>query len=234
VSELPCTTVRAEEEILDRDDLDAATVERALAELRRVNLLLLGHLPAQRTLLPRLAAGPPRQLLLDVGTGSGEVAARLAARAAAVGRQVRVVGVDRKLSHLRVRGGWRRGHLAVVADARALPFRHGAVDWSLSTLFFHHFDAGTNRLILSEMRRVASRGAAVIDLRRSRWGPRLAALAIPLTGAGPITRHDGRVSLARAWPLEEVAALVAGLPVEELRRRFPFRFSLVLAPRHPG
>ena len=226
----PSPPVPDEEEILDRDGLDAAAVHQALAELRRVNRLLLGHLPVHRALFGRLLAGPRRQRLLDIGTGSGEVAGRLARRASAAGRQVRVVGVDRKLSHLLVRGWWRAEHLGVVADARALPFRDGAVDWSLSTLLFHHFDAATNRRILAEMRRVAARGATVVDLRHSRLGRHLAGLFIPLTGAGPITRHDGLVSLARAWPLDAVASLVAGLPVEELRRRFPFRFSLVLAP----
>ncbi len=216
-------------EILDREGLDPATVERALAELRRVNRLLLGHLPARRTLLPRLAAGPARQRLLDVGTGSGEVAAGLAARAAASGRRVRVVGVDRKLAHLLA--GRRLGGdgLRVVADARRLPFRDGAVDWSLSTLFFHHFEAAANRRILAEMRRVALRGAAVVDLRRSRLAALAGALLIPLTGAGPVTRHDGRASLARAWTLAAVRRLVSDLPGVELRRRFPFRFALVLA-----
>jgi hypothetical protein len=44
-----------------------------------------------------------------------------------------------------------------------------------------------------------------------------------------VTRNDGRVSVRRAWTIPEVARLVDGEPVLELRRRFPFRFSLVLA-----
>ena len=216
--------------MLDRDGLDPAVVEAALAELRRVNRWLLGHLPARRTLLPRLLAGPEEQVLLDVGTGSGEVAAGLARRAARAGRRVRVVGVDRKLGHLLAGGGGRAPQLRVVADARALPFGDGAVDWSLSTLFFHHFEADANRRIVAEMRRVARRAAVVVDLRRSPLARRVGPLLIAACGVGPITRHDGRVSLARAWPIAAVARLVADQPVEELRRRFPFRFSLVLGP----
>ena len=243
---------RAQEaEILDREGLDPALVERALAELERVNRLLLGYRPVLRTLLPRLAprrgsagdtgAGPGEpapQLLLDVGTGSGDVARSLARAAGRRARRVRVIGVDRKLAHLLA--GRRRearlgraaagGQLRVVADARALPLADGAVDWSVSSLFFHHFEAADNLRILDEMRRAARRGAVVVDLRRSRLGAAVGRLLIPLTGAGFITRHDGRVSLSRCWPLERVRELVAGLPVEELRRRFPFRFSLVVAP----
>jgi SAM-dependent methyltransferase len=215
--------------MLDGDGLDAALVESALGELRRVNRWLLGHGPVRRTLLPRLLAGPREQLLLDVGTGSGEVAAALARRAAAAGRRVRLVGVDRKLAHLLAGGAGRPRQLRVVADARALPLRDGAVDWSLSTLFFHHFDAAGNRRVVAEMRRVARCGAVVVDLRESAVARRVGPLLIAALGVGPITRHDGRVSLARAWALPAVAALVEGQPVVELRRRFPFRFSLVLA-----
>jgi len=232
----PATTPTApyEPEILDRGDLDRATVETALGELRRVNRWLLGHGPVRRTLLGRLSEGPGEQLLLDVGTGSGEVAAGVARRAAAAGRRVRLVGVDRKLAHLLAGAGERADQLRVVADARRLPFRDGAVDWSLSTLFFHHFDTEGNRSVLVEMRRVARRGAAVVDLRQSALARRIAPLFIAALGVGPITRHDGRVSLARAWSLAAVAALVDGQPVTELRRRFPFRFSLVLPPARPG
>jgi hypothetical protein len=139
-----------------------------------------------------------------------------------------VVGVDRKLAHLLAGGARRPPQLRLVADARHLPLRDGAVDWSLSTLFFHHFDAAGNRRVVAEMRRVARRGAAIVDLRQSALARRLGPLLIAALGVGPITRHDGRVSLARAWPLPAVAALVEGQPVVELRRRFPFRFSLVL------
>jgi SAM-dependent methyltransferase len=215
--------------MLDRDGLEAAVVETALGELRRVNRWLLGHGPVRRTLLPRLAAGPREQLVADVGTGSGEVAAGLARRAGEAGRRVRVVGVDRKLAHLLAGGARRPRQLRVVADARALPLRDGAVDWSLSTLFFHHFDAAGNRRVVAEMRRVARRGAVVVDLRRSAVARRVGPLLIAALGVGAITRHDGRLSLARAWSLPAVAALVEGQPVVELRRRFPFRFSLVLA-----
>jgi len=220
-----------EAEILDRPGLAPSVVERSLVELARVNRWLLGHRPVRRTLLPRIVAGPPEQRLLDVGTGSGDVAAGLARRAARRGRRVAVVGVDRKLSHLVVGRRLGRRQLRVAADARALPFRDGAFDWSLSTLFFHHFDASANRAILAEMRRTACRGVVVVDLRASRWGRWLGGLLIPLLGVGPVTRHDGRVSLARAWRLPDVRRLTADLPVAEISKRHPFRFALVLDGR---
>ncbi|HMB54255.1 MAG TPA: hypothetical protein VKU40_13130, partial [Thermoanaerobaculia bacterium] len=71
---------------------------------------------------------------------------------------------------------------------------------------------------------------AVVDLRASRLGSWVGRVLIPLTGAGPITRHDGRLSLAAAWEIDEARRLAEseGLEVTELRRRFPFRFALVV------
>ncbi|HEX9670219.1 MAG TPA: methyltransferase domain-containing protein, partial [Thermoanaerobaculia bacterium] len=157
------------QEILDEGVLSPAERERSLGELDRVNRVFAGALPLLRTLLPRVAGGGP-QRLLDLGTGSGRVAAALARAAAGRGALLRIVGLDRQLGHLLL--GRRAGvpQLRVVAGATALPFRDGAFDWAFSTLFFHHFDDAGNRRVLAEMRRVARRGAAIVDLRRNRLG----------------------------------------------------------------
>lgn len=221
------TSAPSASELLDRPGLAFGDVERALAGLSRVNRILFGFSALHRALLPRLLAASPRQHLLDLGTGSGEAGASLARRARAGGVDLTVVGVDLRLTHLVV--GRRSGHrqLRVVADAAALPFRAGAFSWAASSLFFHHLDAAGNRRVIAEMRRVAHR-VAITDLRHhplARW---LARRLIPLLGVCPITRHDGALSARRAWPLAEVRRFASNLPVEELRRRFPFRFSLVM------
>ncbi len=220
---------------MDRPDLEPDATRRALWDLERVTRWSGGLLPVLRTLLPRIAAGPRRQRLLDLGTGSGQVPAAIAAAAARRGVELRCTGCDRKLSHLVF--GRRRGHrqLRVVAAAEALPFADRSFDWSLSTLLLHHFDAGGNRRVLAEMRRVARRGAVVIDLRRSRPAIALFELLALLLRLGPVAYYDGQVSLRQAWTAREIERFGDGLPVVELRRRFPFRLSLVIAPdRVPG
>ena len=217
-------------ELMDDPALALPAAERALEDLDRVTFWSGGLLPIRRVLARRLTAGPRRQALLDLGTGSGMVPARLAAAAGRAGVRLTVVGCDRKLSHLLY--GRQRGHrqLRVVARVDALPFAGGAFHWSLSTLLLHHFDRAVNLAVLAEMRRVARLGAVVVDLRRSRLARLLFRPLAALLGMGPVARHDGLVSLEQAWSAGEVRRLVAGLPVAELRRRFPFRLSLVVAP----
>jgi SAM-dependent methyltransferase len=221
---------RPSRELMDDPDLGLDATERALEDLDRVTGWSGGVLTVRRTLGPRLAAGPRRQSLLDLGTGSGLVPAALAVDAARDGVDLLTVGCDRKLSHLLY--GRRRGHrqLRVVARAQELPFIDGAFDWSLSTLLLHHFDRAGNLLVLAEMRRVTRAGVVVVDLCRSVLAPRLFRLLARLIRMGPVARHDGLVSLEEAWSAAEMRQLAGDLPVIELRRRFPFRLSLVIGP----
>ena len=220
---------RLRPELMDDPTLGLAESERALADLDRVTFWSGGLLPARHTLARRLAVGPRRQTLLDLGTGSGLVPAKLATSATHTGVHLLTVGCDRKLSHLLY--GRRRGHrqLRVVARAETLPFTDGAFDWSLSTLLLHHFDRPENLLVIAEMRRVARAGAVVIDLRRSRLAALLFRPLAALLRMGVVATYDGLVSLEQAWSAAEIERLAADLPIVELRRRFPFRLSLVIA-----
>lgn len=217
-----------EPEMLDRPGLTFEESAGSLLELDRVNRFLLGALPLQRTILPRLGRWSAPRRALDLGTGTGRVAHTLAQAAARQGAPLSIVGMDLKLKHLVVGRSLGIPQLRVVADARALPFRDGAVEWAFSTLFFHHFEAEDNRAVLAEMRRVSKGGAAVVDLRKSRLARWLLRLILPLLGAGPITRHDGMVSMDRAWRIADVRKVMAGERGVEVRRRFPFRFALVV------
>lgn len=233
-----------EAELMD-GELSYREARRALADLDRVNRLLQGVGAARRALVPLLApdgAGPRRGsrgeadpaallTLLDVGAGTGRLTRAVARAAERRGARVRLVILDRRLTHLAVAGERRASTdrlLRVAASVEALPFRDGAFDWTVSNLVFHHFGARENREILTEMRRCSRRGTAVVDLRRSRLAPWLARLLFPLLGIGQVARHDGLLSLAQSWTVPEVEELVRDLPVVELRRRFPFRWSLVL------
>lgn len=213
-------------EIMDRPDLSFDEAESALADIGKVHRWIgIGAL--ERSLLPRLARG--RRRLLDLGTGRGEVCHRLADRAKNRGIDLEVVGIDRKLAHLVIGRDHGFAQRRVVARADQLPFRTGSFDASCSTLFFHHFDGPENRQIVDEMRRVSGGATVVVDIRRSRLGTILTDLFLSILRLGPVAAFDGRLSARQAWTTAEVRALVADLPGGALARRWPFRFSLVLA-----
>ena len=219
-------------ELLDRPGVAPAEAERALRDLDRVYRWLLFGAPLRRAVLDAVAgeagAREKRSWAVDIGAGGGHVAADLAAAARRAGVALTVVGIDAKLSHLLAGRRMRSPQLPVVADASALPLADAAVACAFSHLFFHHLDASGNRRVIAEMRRVARR-AVVVDLRRSRASRLLVRPCLRLLKLSPIGFHDGVVSVETSYALRDVAAVVDGLPVRELRARFPFRWSLVIA-----
>jgi ubiquinone/menaquinone biosynthesis C-methylase UbiE len=103
-------------------------------------------------------------------------------------------------------------HFAV-ADARCLPFADRGVDVVMCSLALHHQSPGDAIAMLGEMRRVARLGVVVNDIVRcwrGYWGARLLSRTL---SSNPLTRHDGPLSVRRAYTRPELRELAerAGL-----------------------
>jgi len=209
-------------EWLDRE-VPAAEREAALADIDRLNAWFGGYrlTLARVARLARRAPADRPLVVLDVGGGRGDFARRLLAWGRRIGRPLRVLVVDR---HAAPRPGVR----AVRADAAALPFRPGAVDVATCTLTLHHLEPDDAARCLAEMRAVARLGLVVNDLLRTRLTLALVWLVTRLARCHRYCRHDGPLSVRRAYAPEELVALAgkAGLP--RLRvRRYPLLGRLV-------
>jgi ubiquinone/menaquinone biosynthesis C-methylase UbiE len=118
---------------------------------------------AFRTALLEAAAPRPGEAVLDVGCGTGSLAAMLAEREP----RARVAGVDadaEMLARARAKSAtidWRE------ARAEQLPFAGESFDLVVSSLFFHHLPPAGKRAVAAEIRRVLRPGGrlAVAD-----WG----------------------------------------------------------------
>jgi ubiquinone/menaquinone biosynthesis C-methylase UbiE len=215
-----------EPEKLDRG-VPPAEAERALRDLERVyRVFLAGGRDLRRLVLRELASNDSRWCL-DLGAGGGHVGRDLVRDAAGAGRALKVIGVDAKLAHLLAGRRFGSPQLPLVADAEALPLRDGTVGCAFSHLFFHHFDVAQNRRVLREMCRVA-KSAVVVDLRRGRLLRWLVRPGLRLLALGEVAYEDGVVSVERSYSFDDLAPVLARFPVTELRRRFPFRWALVL------
>lgn len=117
----------------------------------------LTYRPEQDAVLGRLREAPPGRAL-DVGCGTGQLAARLRRELG-----VPVVGCDFSRGMLARARARSRGARWVRADAGQLPFRDGAFDAVLSTEAFHWFPEP--REALAEMQRVlAPDGRLLVSL----------------------------------------------------------------------
>lgn len=210
---------RPSEELLDGEVLpDEAAA--SLADIERIHRVLGGRPIARRHLVPLLLSVPsPRPVLLDLGAGSGHVGRALARELARRGRELVAVDLDRQLLHARLCAKGR----SVAADALRLPLPDGSVDVVSSTLFLHHFDADSVAALLRESARVARFAVSALDLTRHRVPLAVNALLAPVLYRSPITRHDGRASILRAFTIPELRAIAArALPGALVRPAGPF------------
>jgi hypothetical protein len=95
------------------------------------------------------------------------------------------------------------------ADARCLPFGDLSFDVVMCSLALHHQVPDDALAMLREMRRVARRGVVVNDIVRcwrGYWGAWLLSRTL---SRNPLTRHDGPLSVRRAYTRPEMLALAA-------------------------
>lgn len=208
-------------EVLDTD----VTPELRLRSHRDIALAnaLFGGVRAVRAeiepvLRERRQAGASEVTLLDVGTGTGDIPARLIPVATRLGVRLRVVGIDDELELLTA--PHRAPMLPVVANALALPLATRSVDVVICSQVLHHFAHDDARCVLRELDRVATRRVVVADLRRS-WVAVAAlwSISFPLR-FHPVSRHDGVVSILRGFTRAELQALVADAVGVEARVQY--------------
>ena len=223
-------------EYLDDPSVGAQVAARSMGDVARSNALFGGAHAVLAELDDLIGPGrgaPGQSLitLLDVGTGLGDIPARVRAYASRHGVTVCTVGLDTSEA-LAVAA--HTGQLPMMrADARRLPVADRAFDVVLCSQVLHHFRGDEGVLLVRELDRVARRRVIVSDIRRS-W---LAAAGIWLVSwplrFHPVSRHDGVVSVLRGFTSDELSAVVrAAVGVTpRVRRHRGFRVAASWVPR---
>jgi SAM-dependent methyltransferase len=216
-------------ELMDRLDAPPAELTQNLVDITRLN-----RIGATQTILrlvaPFLARLEPGGTLrvLDVGTGAADIPLALARWARAGGHRVRVVALEFHPTILGYAAGAVRGVpevRLVGGDALVAPIRPGSIDLALCSLVLHHLPEDAVVSLLRRLADLARFGFIVSDFRRGRLAWAAVWLATHVTGCGSMARHDGPLSVRRAYTPEELSRLSAraGLPQIRWRRAPAFR-----------
>jgi SAM-dependent methyltransferase len=203
-------------ELLDGPLDDPAALEANLRDLARINRLTGGTRLSARAIgaLGDPAAGPPATIL-DVGTGGADIPMSLLAGARATGRALTVAATD---SRHEILAAARRARPAIertagldlaVADGRGLPHDDAAFDVAHASLVLHHLEPDDAIAFLRELRRVARRGVVVNDLVRGRLAWAGGWFLVHAIATSRYTRHDGPLSVRRAYTRPELLGLIA-------------------------
>lgn len=218
-------------EIMDQPGLDPLEHACALRGLERINRMsgMTRRLWRRIRIVARNASAPVR--VLDVACGGGDVAARLARRAALEHVPVTFAGCDiseTAVAHARANADSARLDIAffqhdILAEPLPEPY-----DIVMCNLFLHHMDEKSAVLLLERLRDAAARLVLVHDLERSALGYAVAYAGTRLLSRSPIVHHDGPLSVRAAFTRAEVRAFAAqcGMSDARVSWQWPFRFIL--------
>jgi ubiquinone/menaquinone biosynthesis C-methylase UbiE len=209
------------------DPVDSlAELEGTLRDIEFANEWLGGSAPVARE-LDRLGA----TTILDVGTGSADIAHKLARRADRRGSELTITCLDHSQQMLEIarkRTGEHPRLQFVHADGARLPFDDASFDVAMCNLALHHFEPEGARAVLRELRRVSRRSPLVCDLYRSIPAYAGAYTFSRLVTNNRLTRNDAPLSVRRAYTPSEAYELAgdAGWKTPRVRKHAFFRMTL--------
>ena len=207
-------------ELLDGPLEDRADLAANLRDLTRINRLSGGAALSTRAVWELLPNGGT---VLDVGAGAADIPVRLLAEAGRRGIPLAVTATDSRqevldaalavrpaLSHV-------SGLTLGIADGRGLSWPDATFDVVHSSLVLHHREAEDAVAFLAELRRVSRVGIVVNDLARGRLVWLGAWLVTHTLAASRYTRHDGPLSVRRAYTRLEMDGLLRRAGLEPVR-----------------
>jgi len=220
-------------ELIDEPGIALEELSANLRDLERLNRLFGGTRLILRYLGPMLRRAQLGEIrILDVATGGADIPVAIARWARQQGRRVRIVGIDKNPQMLRASGDRMRQYPEVsleIADALALPYPSGSFDVVLCSLALHHLSYAEGVKLLGALDRIGRWGFIVNDLLRSWHAYLLTWLAMRLFCRGRLVRHDGPLSIRRAYTLSELRAMVdqAGVGGVRIHPHPFFRVAMV-------
>jgi SAM-dependent methyltransferase len=218
-------------ELMDDPTVDFETFRACLVDLAKVNRLTLAYRPTM-AFLDRLHAGGlwPQDrpaVILDVGSGYGDMLRRVGRWAKARSLDVRLQGLDR--NPWAARAAERvPGSDGVQWLSEDLFDHRGGADVVLSSLFAHHLDDAGLVRFMQWQETNARIGWFVNDLLRHPFSYYGFALLSRAMLWHRFVRHDGPVSIGRAFRPDDWTVLLARAGVRQARLEpwFPFRLCV--------
>lgn len=221
-------------ELIDTGDYTAEEYDGFLREIRLVNRFMGDAWSLKKTLLREIENTSLKKFsLLDLGAGSGELLRVCAEFARDKKIRAELFGLElnaRSAAAILQESKQFENIFSVRADALRLPFADGAFDYTICSLFTHHFSDANIVAILREMRRVSRRKIYVIDLHRHAVAYYFYTTVGKLFLHNRLVRRDGALSILRSFKPRELLALgeKAGLKKISVARHFPYRLVLAI------
>ena len=219
-------------ERIDTGDYTVEEYERFLREISFINNYVGDVRALNKTLLRDIEEEDLREFsVLDIGAGSGEFLRVIAKFARKQNRRANLVGLELNVRSARsiLEESIKFDEIkSVRGDALNLPFADKSFDYTICSLFTHHFLNKNVIKILKEMNRISRRKIFVIDLHRHPLAYISYKFFCTAFRISPLVRQDGSLSILRSFKPKELENLAreAGFENFSVGRYFPFRLVL--------
>ncbi|MFF2841716.1 class I SAM-dependent methyltransferase [Paenarthrobacter sp. NPDC057981] len=198
-------------EDMDGPDCDPLLLNRTYARFPVVNRLLSRWRRTYKRLLRPLLSETGRATLLDIGSGSGDVARSLARWARRDGFVLEVTAIDPDPRAYAFATGLRpvAGVSYRQAHSSELVAEGATFDVVISNHILHHLDAQQFAGVLRDSEQLARRVALHNDLTRSRVSYVLFIAGFWPLGWGSYIVKDGLLSIRRSYTLPELRSVIS-------------------------
>lgn len=216
----------ADPEMMDRPQPVSPELEADLASLEWLNSRFGAHAFLKRFLQKNFVRRRSLRVL-DLATGGGDLPRVAVAWCRAQGIEVSVDALDFQSSTLEVASQRSQNFSEITFHKHDIrdPWGGGTYDLVMSFLALHHFSESDAASILREMSRYKGATVLACDLERTRLGAWGIWLLTQFFLTAPMTRHDARTSMRRAFSFCEFRALTQSAGWDNCchRRVFPCR-----------
>ncbi|HEY4285670.1 MAG TPA: methyltransferase domain-containing protein [Puia sp.] len=228
-------------ELLDRDDIPFADIERNMLELDFINTWLGGHAISQRGLKDLIGAksfpfqnkvllsGDPVEIsVCEIGCGGGDNLRAMSRWCQKRDIKVDVTGIDINADCIKVaKDRWQGGSATWIhSDYRDVVFEKGKPDFLFSSLFCHHFTDDELVVMLQWMQEHAGSGWFINDLHRHRLAWSSIRLLTSWFSRSYLVKNDAPLSVLRGFSRTEWKRLLgeAGIGEYSVQWKWAFRW----------
>ena len=195
-------------ELMDRPQPVSPELERDLENIRQLNRWFGSYALISMFLSGWIKPGS-RLRIVDLATGSGDIPRLIAECGRKIGAELRIDALDRQSATLEIAQKLSVPYPEIsFVEGNILEWRPAEpYDVVFCTLALHHFSDDDAVRVLQSCRELSRKFVLVSDLRRS-W---MATIGVHLLTATmfrePMSKHDARLSIARAFSFSELNQL---------------------------
>lgn len=224
----------SQKELLDRDDIPFADIEKNMRELDVINTWLGGHAISKKGL--KRVIGHRRQVsICEIGCGGGDNLRVLGRWCGKRGIAAAVTGIDYNAHCVAVAKQRWTGDRAewLCADYREVSFADRRPDIIFSSLFCHHFTDAELTGQLKWMEMNAGMGWFINDLQRHRLAWYAIRLLTAVFSRSYLVKNDAPLSVLRGFSRAEWKRLLASAGMDECMVSWEWAFRwLVIRSKH--